>query len=962
MDVDSDSDSGQRQRTATGDRGQGTGDRGKGTGDRGQEGQGGQGTGGTGGTGAGAGMFPSLVGSVNPSSAHRDKRRDSRPTPERSAVNVGTGTTLPATATFLAPFGTASAVQGLQGASVGLPRSGLNSSVTMTLTDQMHLVYANKPVEVAGQIDALSPQQKFAWLASDTSGKVYDKLCGPCSKTFRGGVTGVLDAHTASAAVPVVLEGLLLSSNNLHAHEDVRFGAPKGTAASNKSSHGIGIFTPFSILKPKDTSSTLPTGVTTKLELRTADCAFTDCAALLYIAQLPLMEVAINSLKPGSIAGLHQLGKARAGVGGTSQKQQSPLVLRRCMLARFSPLVLLCGTTTLWGGFSDQNITKLAASERAVSTIGISAEAMRHAFPSSAVAYKVGQVLDILREWKGKGVLGNAELRADDLSEGGSDTFSIMLTTRANMLYYKWAVEESRRNPQSALQFCVDATGGMTKPLRPAASGFAQVNLNVFSLTNDLTTCGFSAGLGAFRAECAQTLNEFTPRRPRITTDCDLTMIKPLLQEFVPTSHLRWKVAQEETSGVGKGPAPPFCGSPFPGCNISPAGEETMPVLFADQCVLTLCNYHKFRDVRDWFASSPHMKGLPLRRKATWRRLMLLLESVLLNSLALSGIQSLPLLLQLLKLFSKLLLLPSTLQVPSVHLAGHMSMRLPTLEQIARKRTTVLDPGPPVAVMEFACGGVSFTVEHYARHIISTIAHTTPICMSENDVYEGAEGVQATGPHAAIIMAAVVEAVDATDEVEAAVEEAVVEAAAAALATLGVRDWPLLCGSFLCAVAVKGQAPLLVIRNRAHCTSVNKSGKRSGPLHAIFMERMPKVIWIAPTLLSSLFPAIYFGGRTSASVELWHRNLKENDQVDLPKAIPRFVADACAVLVAENNYFLATNTATLQRPVSLQAAASELGKQQAKRAKLKQSIEERVKEFDELRAQLIEHADGPEVL
>ncbi|KAJ1436858.1 hypothetical protein B484DRAFT_393012, partial [Ochromonadaceae sp. CCMP2298] len=805
MDVDSDS----RQRQGTGDRGQGAEGTG-GTGDRGQ----GQGTG-------AALCSPHLNGAYQ--------------------------------ATFLAPFIAASALQGLQGATVGLPRSGLNSSVTMTLTDQMHLVYANKPVEVVGQIDALSPQQQCAWLGasfdpavwkyeftrgagslstialpqtislvSDTSGKVYDKLCGPCSKTFRGGVTGVLDAHTASAAAPVVLEGLLLSSNNLYAHEAVRFGAPKGTAASNKSSHGIGILTPFSIPKPKDTSSTLPTGVTTKLELRTADCGDGDGSA-----QLPLMEVAINSLKSGSIAGLHQLGKARAGVGGTSQKQQSPLVLRRCMLARLSPLVLLCGTTTLWGGFSDQNITKLAASERAVSTTGISAEAMRHAFPSSAVAYKVGQVLDILREWKGKGVLGNAELRAGDLSEGGSDTFSIMLTTRANMLYYKWAVEESRRNPQSALRFCVDATGGVTKPLRPTASGFAQVHLNVFSvsgwattnpivrshqrtgsrtvfiqLTNDLTTRGFSAGLGAFRAECAQTLNEFTPRPPRITTDCDLTMIKPLLQEFVPTvrsyagycdlgwaeafrgwrlhqSHLRWKVAQEETSGVGKGPAPPFCGSPFPGCNISPAGEETMPVLFADQCVLTLCNYHKFRDVRDWFASSPHMKGLPLRRKATWRRLMLLLESFLLNSPALSGIQSLPLLLQLLKLFSKLLLLPSTLQVPSVHLAGHMSMRLPTLEEIARKRTTVPDPGPPVAVMEFACGGVSFTVEHYARHIISTIAHTTPIRMSENDVYVGAEGVQATGPHAAIIMAAVVEAVDATDEVEAAVEEAVVEAAAA---------------------------------------------------------------------------------------------------------------------------------------------------------------------------------------
>ncbi|KAJ1399917.1 hypothetical protein B484DRAFT_438095, partial [Ochromonadaceae sp. CCMP2298] len=39
-----------------------------------------------------------------------------------------------------------------------------------------------------------------------------------------------------------------------------------------------------------------------------------------------------------------------------------------------------------------------------------------------------------------------------------------------------------------------------------------------------------------------------------------------------------------------------------------------------------------------------------------------------------------------------------------------------------------------------------------------------------------------------------------------------------------------------------------------------------------------------------------------------------------------------------------------------------LGKQQAKHAKLKQSIEKKVKEIDELRAQLIDNADGPEAV
>ncbi|KAJ1422198.1 hypothetical protein B484DRAFT_465364 [Ochromonadaceae sp. CCMP2298] len=592
-------------------------------------------------------------------------------------------------------------------------------------------------------------------------------------------------------------------------------------------------------------------------------CAFTDCSAMLYIGaardaanqllvlrtsvphyhkadpalrggnqtELPLMEVAAHSLESGSIAGRHQLAKARAGLGGTSQSQKSPKVLRR------SPKVL-----------------------------GPTASAAISEYPMISLV-----------AWNNCCLL-MSKMRTVS-AEPHATTNRITVPATMPLI---WKPHGMQR------------TGSRTV--------FIQ-------LTNDLTTRGFSAELDAFRAECAKTLNEFTPQPPRITTDFDLTLIKPLLQEFVPTvrsyagycdlgwadslrgwhlhqTHLAWKKAQEESSRVGKGPAPPYCGSPFPGCNVSPAGDEDMPVLFANQCVLTLCNYHKFRDVRDWFASSSHMKGLHLRQKATWRRVMLLLESVLLNSPELAGISRLPLLFRLLKLFSKLLLLPSTMQVPSVHLAGHLQMRLPTAKELAHRRTTLPDPGPPVAVMDFACEGITFAVEVYAGHLVSTAQSAGPTPVSEPDASVGAEGVNATGPHAALIMAAVVEAMEAPDEAEAVVEAAeapdeveaqgaCVEAAAAEVearllpaveAAQGREPWLqwerqkglFFAGPF--AAIVQITAPLLVVRNRIHCPCVRKRGKSLSPLYTIFMERLPRVIWIAPMMLSSLFPAIAYGG------------------------------------------------------------------------------------------------------
>ncbi|KAJ1389089.1 hypothetical protein B484DRAFT_409444 [Ochromonadaceae sp. CCMP2298] len=51
------------------------------------------------------------------------------------------------------------------------------------------------------------------------------------------------------------------------------------------------------------------------------------------------------------------------------------------------------------------------------------------------------------------------------------------------------------------------------------------------------------------------------------------------------------------------------------------------------------------------------------------------------------------------------------------------------------------------------------------------------------------------------------------------------------------------------------------------------------------------------------------------------------------------VRNACTVLVAENKYFLATNTTSMQRPVSKGSARSAGGKKKAKRDQLNREID-----------------------
>ena len=72
---------------------------------------------------------------------------------------------------------------------------------------------------------------------------------------------------------------------------------------------------------------------------------------------------------------------------------------------------------------------------------------------------------------------------------------------------------------------------------------------------------------------------------------------------------------------------------------------------------------------------------------------------------------------------------------------------------------------------------------------------------------------------------------------------------------------------------------VIVVRNRWHCE--DKDGNL--PLLDIFENRTLRLITVAPTLLSSLFPNIIYSGRTSIVAELAHRKTKNQDFMNLPQ-------------------------------------------------------------------------------
>ncbi|KAJ1390310.1 hypothetical protein B484DRAFT_473646, partial [Ochromonadaceae sp. CCMP2298] len=366
------------------------------------------------------------------------------------------------------------------------------------------------------------------------------------------------------------------------------------------------------------------------------------------------------------------------------------------------------------------------------------------------------QAIKILRSYHSAGNLGNVDFRPG--SEAASDQISVVGTIKRHVKYFAFAVEAARRNPSSVINFSVDATGGVIIPITSAPSGCARVHLNVMTmsgwaaadptlpmqqrshgleafwqLTNDLSARGFSAALASFDAECLLLLGGPMPVPPRISADFDLTLIKPLLRMFYPgvvtyAAYLQdvWaqsirgyeqQLAHDEWRRAGSRPEE-VVPSPFPGCNVHPRTGEVTPLLFEGKCLLTLCNYHLFKDVREWFSTNTFMRKLSKRAKATWLYLLMLMESVLLNCKALAGIQQLPLLLHLLQLFEELLELPSVLAVPSTHLHGHFRIRVATEEERSGKAVT--------AVAEFTCGPISFRILHFDRHRTNPSAPPPP--------------------------------------------------------------------------------------------------------------------------------------------------------------------------------------------------------------------------------------------
>ena len=107
--------------------------------------------------------------------------------------------------------------------------------------------------------------------------------------------------------------------------------------------------------------------------------------------------------------------------------------------------------------------------------------------------------------------------------------------------------------------------------------------------------------------------------------------------------------------------------SPFPNRNHNPINPSiSCPLLCNNQSVPTLCKYHINTDSFIYFDISPCMKTELKPDREFYRRGIMSMTYILLNSPWLSGIEKLPKLFQLLDLFELVLVLPETLTCPCV--------------------------------------------------------------------------------------------------------------------------------------------------------------------------------------------------------------------------------------------------------------------------------------------------------